>query len=150
MNSGGDHVLPEAGAAISTTSDEVDRAERRGVIVETRFQGVTGQDQIRFHDAPSASGRIGKNKSVLEKTADSMSLMREDLGTVKKTMEEFMTREDRDAGMDKEVPLPQYLPNSEPTHELVLRHIAQHVRKRKRTNMDSGLVSSTRPAKVDR
>lgn len=67
--------------------------------------------------------QMDRSKTAIEKMEDTMCLMREDLRTVKKKLKEFTQRQDRDAYMDEEVPLLQYLPNDDPTHDLLLQLI---------------------------
>lgn len=67
-------------------------------------------------------------------------MMREDLGSVRWKLSEFMQRQDRVADMDEEGTLLQYLPRDNPIHRRVLEHIVHGVQNRKSAGDTGGLV----------
>lgn len=79
---------------------------------------------------------IEKKCTALKKMRETRSLMREDLGSFKKTLSEFMERQDRYEYKEKQAALLQYLPQDNPT-------IAQRVQNRKCDCYTSGLALSS-------
>lgn len=93
---------------------------------------------------------MGKNRRAIEKMAATMSFMRDDSDSSKKTLCELMLPQDRDADMDEEVIPVHYLPNDDRNHHLVLYRIALRVQKRTLVNDASGMATSTRPDQFSR
>lgn len=79
----------------------------------------------------------------MKRMADSMANLQAEINGMKQAMTGFMKRQDRDANMDEEVVILQYLPDGDPTHRLVLENVTDRVRARKITSSSAGLHDRT-------